>query len=57
MILGSADPSVFDFHSLYQLLRLRETHNALQLHGFFFFFLFSCQRYPEYRGFQSKKLF
>ena len=55
MILCSADPSVFDFHSLYQLLRLRETHNALQLHGFFF--LFFCQRYPEYRGFQSKKLF
>ena len=41
-------------------LRLRETHNALQLRGFFFFFLFLlffCQRYQEYRGIRSKKLF
>ena len=42
------------------LLRLRETHNALQLPVFFFsFFSFSffCQRYPEYRGIRSKRLF
>ena len=41
-------------------LRLRETHNALQLRGFFFFFLFLlffCQRYQEYRGIRRKKLF
>ena len=37
-------------------LRLRETHNALQL-PVFFFFLFFCKRYPEYRGIRSKKLF
>ena len=37
---------------LIHLLRLRETHNGLQLPLFFFFFF--CQRYPEY---QSKKLF
>ena len=39
------------------LLRLRETHNALQLPVFFFFFLFFCQRYPEYRRIRNKKLF
>ena len=38
------------------LLRLCETHNALQL-PVFFFFLFFCQRYPEYRGIRSKKIF
>ena len=41
-------------------LRLRETHNALQLRGFIFFFLFFlffCQRYQEYRGIRRKKLF
>ena len=39
-------------------LRLRETHNALQLPVFFFsFFLFFCQPYPEYQGIRSKKLF
>ena len=37
---------------LIHLLRLRETHNGLQLPVFFFFFF--CQRYPEY---QSKELF
>ena len=31
------------------LLRLRETHNALQL-SVFFFFLFFCQPCPEYRS-------
>ena len=41
------------------LLRLRETHNALQLPVFFFFSFFSffCQPYPEYRGIRSNKLF
>ena len=38
----------------HNLLRLRETHNALQL-PVFFFFLFFCQLYPEYRGIRSKK--
>ena len=37
-------------------LRLRETHNALQL-PVFLLFLFFCQRYPEYWGIRSKKLF
>ena len=39
------------------IFRLRETHNALQLSVFFFLFLFFCQRYPEYWGIRSKKLF
>ena len=39
-----------------KLLRLRETHNALKLPVFFFFLLFFCQRYPEYRGIRSKQL-
>ena len=38
------------------LLRLRETHNALQL-PVFFFFSFFCWPYPEYRGIRRKKLF
>ena len=36
-------------------MRLRETHNALQLLVLFFFFLFFCQRYREYWGIRSKK--
>ena len=42
------------------LLRLRETPNALQLLAFFFFFSlisFFCQPYPEYQWIQSKKYF
>ena len=38
-------------------MRLRETHNALKLPMFFFFFLFFCQLYPEYRGISSKNYF
>ena len=39
-------------------LRLRETHNALQLLVlFFFFFSFFYQPYPEYRTIRGKKLF
>ena len=44
----------FFWHSWF--LRLRETHNALQL-SVFFFFLFSFQPYPKYREIRSKKLF
>ena len=40
----------------YNLLRLRETHCALQL-LVLFFFLFFCQVCREYRGIRSKKLF
>ena len=52
----------FSFFGLsnHSFLRLRETHNALQLPVFFFFtFFFSwlCQRYGEYRDIRSKKLF
>ena len=41
------------------LLRLGETHNALQLPMFLFFFSFSffCQCYPEYWRIRGKKLF
>ena len=37
------------------LLRLRKTHNALQLPVFLF--SFSCQPYPKYRGIRSKNYF
>ena len=40
-------------------LRLRETHNALQLPVFihFLLLLFATQRYPEYQEIRSKKHF
>ena len=38
-------------------IALCETHNALQLPVFFFFFSFFCQLYPEYRGIWSKNYF
>ena len=50
----------FSRHLAICLLRLRGTHNALQLPVFCFFFIFFsffCQPYPEYRGIRSKKLF
>ena len=56
-ILAFKYTSARKFRKTNILLRLRETHNALQLPVFFFFFLFFCQRYPEYRGIRSKKLF
>ena len=48
-----------NYENVLLLLRLRETHNALQLPVFFFFSFFSffSQPYPEYRGIRSNKLF
>ena len=45
-------PNKVLYLSLYVLLRLRKTQNALQL-PVFFFFSFFCQRYVGYRNYKS----